>query len=250
MRYHIFYLISCSCSSWFSSSYSFRYLAMRGEELRREWRASAAAGAGRQDHASQSASAFAAASAENPPPPPPPAPPFSVAFYVQAASGDPGVAVGALQSIRRFYPRAPVMLASAPGEDYTVLCKYYVCVAEVWREGRDTDASYDVGGGGGGGTVGVGSGGGSGGGTGSMIRITGDAGSWGAAVGAAAETAASVQGPPEICGSGRAKQFLASIRAVARWAASVDDGLGRDDNGGSSSDGGGGTGSDGEERGR
>ena len=70
------------------------------------------------------------------------------------------------------------------------------------------------------------------------MRLTGDAGSWGQE----AATAARFPGPPEICGSGRAKQFVASVRAVARWAAAVEhagphDGGDGDESEGSESDG-------------
>jgi hypothetical protein len=138
--------------------------------------------------------------------------------------------VDALKSIRRFYPRAPVMVVSAPGEDYTVLCRAYVCAAEVWKEGGEGEGEGGEGGLrggglGGGGGVGGGAGGGFAGGSrvgagtavvGSTMRLTGDAGSWGEEA-----AAARFPGPPDICGSGRAKEFVASVRAVARWAAAV-----------------------------
>ena len=203
-----------------SNAWASSYLAARGEELRREWIAKVGAikGPPISLFASAAASSAAAATAEATPPP------FSVAFYVQAAAGDPGVAVDALKSIRRFYPHAPVMLVSAPGEDYTVLCRYYVCVAEAWREdesGGDSgelEAASRSGGAsvhtvkslrdGAAGTAVAGS----------TIRVSGDAGSWGEEAAAASK----LSGPPEICGSGRAKQFVATIRAVARWAATVE----------------------------
>ena len=64
---------------------------------------------------------------------------LSVAFYVEALPGDPRVAVDALKSIRRHHPTAPVLLLGPPGDDYTVLCRYYVCVAELWERGKERE---------------------------------------------------------------------------------------------------------------
>jgi hypothetical protein len=59
---------------------------------------------------------------------------------------------------------------------------------------------------------------------GATSSISGDGGEWGEERMAAAGTSKAVHpgvgavGPPEICGAGRATEFIAAIRSVARWA--------------------------------
>ena len=158
---------------------------------------------------------------------------LSVAFYVEAVPGDPRVAVDALKSIRRHHPTAPVLLLGPPGDDYTVLCRYYVCVAEVWERGKERERGADalgrgarkptVGGGGGSSELPAGSLGGSpprGAGTavkGATSSISGDGGEWGEER-RAAGAASTGGGPPEICGFGRASEFVKTVRSIARWA--------------------------------
>ena len=81
-----------------SNAWASRYLAARGEELRREWLAKTNAVAvrrGKQTIPSSSSSSSLSSSSSSSSSGSAPAP-FSVAFYVQAAQGDPGVAVDAL----------------------------------------------------------------------------------------------------------------------------------------------------------
>jgi len=160
---------------------------------------------------------------------------LSVAFYVEAKLGDPRVAVDALKSIRRHHPTAPVMLIGPPGDDYTVLCRYYVCVAEVWERGKERErgalgrgARKGSSESGGSSESPAGSPGGSpprGAGTavkGATSSISGDGGEWGeerrATSGYSTVSGSAADGPPEICGSGRASEFVATVRSIARWA--------------------------------
>ena len=157
---------------------------------------------------------------------------LSVAFYVEAKPNDPRVAVDALKSIRRHHPHSPVLLVGPPGDDYTVLCRYYVCYAEVWERGKERERGAGALGRGGrlgGGGVGelelpAGSLGGSGSpprGAGTAVKgatssISGDGGEWGEERQGSGFTDGG--GPPEICGSGRASEFVGTIRSIARWA--------------------------------
>jgi hypothetical protein len=84
-----------------SNAWASKYLAVRGEELRREWlakenkagRGTVPSSASASTTSTAAAAAAAAAAAVDDPPVP-----FSVAFYVQAAAGDPGVAVVGLHT--------------------------------------------------------------------------------------------------------------------------------------------------------
>ena len=229
-----------------SSAWASRYLGREGGKLAKEWREGGTERHGGGTGADTGedvvviettpAPVSAQVSADTSP-----AGDFSVAFYVQAKPGDPKVAVDALKSIRRHYPTAPVLLLGPPGDDYTVLCRYYVCVAEVWEPGKEREAGEYALGSGVRKTKTVSKRGGRsktlaaasvdrpprGAGTavkGATSSISGDGGEWGEERMAAAGTPKAVHpgvgavGPPEICGAGRATEFIAAVRSVARWA--------------------------------
>ena len=225
-----------------------KYLADAGAALKREWRANGErmpTVAPRDERESESAEAKAAEQTD--------APSgeegdgdgggdggssvsFSVAFYVEAVRGDPGVAVEAIKSIRRLYPRAPAMVISAPGEDYTELCARYVCVAEVWSEKMEEEEEDPEGG-----ETALGRGNSRGRAAAAdsppttdtaaaafvadpaPAKFAGDVGDWASSAGDASDAsdANAAGGPPEICGSGAARAFVGLIRSAGRWASSA-----------------------------